>query len=158
MNTHKRLLKAAGVLCVGMGLVHAVIGFVPSWSLYFGAPEALVRSYSLLVAASLLISGLLVLAGLYGLSGAGQIRRLPALRPVLLVISLIFLVRGLFLLPELLMAGGWLDIGIPVHGRYLIFSAGSLGLGLAFGRGTLGLAPREKPGYVKTGRQTPNPL
>ncbi|WP_022667699.1 hypothetical protein [Desulfospira joergensenii] len=137
MKDYQRSLKRAGLFCFGLSLFQAGIGFSPSLSLYFGAPETLVQNYPGLIITSLLIAGFLALFGLFALSGAGLIQRLPALRPALVLISLIFLVRGLLILPELLAVTGLIELSIPMAMRFVFFSGGSLLIGLIFARGTI---------------------
>lgn len=137
MKNYKQALKMAGLSCFGLSLVQAGIGFFPSLSLYFGAPEALVQNYPVLVVTSLLIAGLLALFGLFALSGAGVIQRLPVLKQVLVLISLIFLVRGLLILPELLAVTGLIETSIPVAMRFVFFSGVSLIIALIFIGGTI---------------------
>ena len=45
------------------------------------------------------IAAILALWGLYAFSAAGALGRLPLLRPAMLVITAIYLLRGLVLLP-----------------------------------------------------------
>ena len=69
---------------------------------YFGGPAELSRTrpvvYSLLCIAAAAIVAVL---GLYALSGAGKIRRLPLLRTIVTITTLIYLLRGLPLIPQL---------------------------------------------------------
>lgn len=107
-------------------------------SLYFGAPEALVNNAYMLILVSFLVAGILKIFGLYAMSGAGFIRALPCLKPVLLVISAIFILRGLLVIPEFLVVMGVVQISIPVAPRFILFSTGSLVLGFFFITGTIG--------------------
>ena len=71
----------------------------PAWYRTFGAGEAMVN----LAEAGLLkptlitagIAAILAIWACYALSGAGVLARLPLLQPALIVITLIYLVRGL---------------------------------------------------------------
>lgn len=138
MKNYKRLLNAAGFICFCLSVFQALIGFFPSLSLYFGAPEVLVEKYSALLLVSFLVSGLLALSGLFALSGAGTIQKLPVLKQALVLISLVFVVRGLLIVPEILLAAGLIDISIPVAMRFVVFSGVSLMIGLMFITGTVG--------------------
>jgi hypothetical protein len=135
---YRQVLLVAGVLCFILALFQTIIGFFPSISFYFGAPEALVKNIYALITASIFIAGLLIVFGLYAFSGAGYIRTLPWLKPVLLIISCIFILRGFLLLPELLVVTGMLKTSIPVAFRFIVFSLGSLFVGLIFITGTIG--------------------
>ncbi|HWN44826.1 MAG TPA: hypothetical protein VNW71_21560, partial [Thermoanaerobaculia bacterium] len=73
---------------------------------------------------------------LYAFAGAGRFRRLPLLRTGLGVISAIYLVRGLSLLPEL----AKYDSGAMLP-RHLAFSFTSLVIGLLYLIGTILLWP-----------------
>lgn len=130
MKPHEKSLKTAGLINFTLAFFQAVIGFFPEVSLYFGAPEILIKNYPLLVGTSLLVSSLLILFGLYALSGAGLIRPLPLLKPVLVGITSIYILRGLILIPEILVVWGILDTSIPGAQRFIWFSCGALALGL----------------------------
>jgi len=138
MKDFKQRLALAGIICFVLAVFQVMIGFSPSLSLYFGAPEALVKNIFALIVVSLLVAGVLVVFGLYALSGAGFIRKLPLLKQGLVAISCVFIIRGLLLLPELLVVVGVFDVAIPVAPRFVIFSIGSLLIGIIFTAGTLG--------------------
>lgn len=138
MKNFKQILVLAGVLSSILALFQALIGFSPSLSLYFGAPEILVTNIYALIVASFFIAGLLAVFGLYAISGAGYMRALPWLKQMLVVISCIYLLRGLLLVPELLIMTGILDISIPVAPRFVLFSSGSLLIGLIYLTGIIG--------------------
>jgi len=148
MEKFKRNLVWAGSLSIAAALFQAAIGFSPSWSLYFGAPEALIKNTSSLIIVSFFIAAILLLFGLYALSGAGYIRPLPWLKQMLLLISGIYLLRGLLVVPELIVVLGIYEITIPVEPRFVLFSIGSLLIGLIYLNATLGgwntFSPQEK--------------
>lgn len=131
-------LTFAGILSFAVAVFQAIIGFSPSLSLYFGAPEALVQNVYALIIASLLIAAIMAGFGLYAMSGAGHIRTLPWLKPMLVVISTIYILRGLLVVPELLVVLGAIDVSIPVALRFVFFSLGSLFIGLVYLTGTMG--------------------
>ncbi len=132
------MLVISGTLCFAIALFQIIIGFSPSLSLYFGAPEALVKNAYMLIFVSFLVTGILTIFGLYALSGVGFIRALPGLKPGLLVISAIFILRGLLVIPEFLVVMGVVQSSIPVAPRFILFSIGSLVLGFFFITGTIG--------------------
>ena len=76
MKYFKQRLTLAGIICFVLAVFQVVIGFFPSLSLYFGAPEALVKNIFALIVVSLFVAGVLVVFGLYALSGAGSIRKI----------------------------------------------------------------------------------
>ena len=97
------LIAAGAVLVVG-ALVHlAAIAGGPAWFAALGAPKGLVTlagTDSLRPAIScVVIAAALLVCAAYAFSGAGLIRRLPLLRPVLALIALGLIARGLAFLP-----------------------------------------------------------
>jgi len=138
MEKFKQILALAGGLSFGVALFQGAIGFSPSLSFYFGAPKALVENIPALIIVSLLLSGMIVLFGLYAFSGAGYIRPLPWLKYILIGVSAIYILRGLFLIPEFLVLFGIFDMSIPVAPRFVWFSLSSLFIGLIHLRGTIG--------------------
>lgn len=102
-NTNK-LLIFSGSLSVIAALLHlAIIMGGPQWYRFFGAGEkmaSLAEQGSWRPAAvTFAIAVILFIWGLYAFSGAGLTRRLPLLKTGLVVISGIYLVRGLALIP-----------------------------------------------------------
>ena len=138
MKKFKRILVLSGVLSFAFALFQVIISFSPSLSLYFGAPEALVTNTYALILVSFIVAGILSIFGLYAISGAGYIRALPWLKQMLVVISGIYILRGLLLIPEVLVVTGAIHMSIPIAPRFVVFSAGSLLMGLFFITGTIG--------------------
>lgn len=136
MHPPSRWLTAAAALCFGIALLHAAMIFMdPRAYAYFGAPQlgrakAAGYSYPDLMTAGLVL--IFAAFGAYALSGAGRIRRLPLLRIGLVLIGMVFTLRGLVLIPEL--AG--LASGADVPPRMAFFSLVSLVTGVAFLTGT----------------------
>jgi hypothetical protein len=102
----KNWLIAAALLSAVAAILHlAVIAGGPDWYRFFGAGEDLARMAErgspvpALVTSG--IAAVLAAWSAYALSAAGLIRRLPLLRTGLVVISAIYLLRGLALLPVL---------------------------------------------------------
>lgn len=109
-----KVLVAGGVLSVLAALLHiAVIFGGGDWYRFFGAGETmatLAEAGSLIpTLATLGIASVLLVWGLYAFSGAGLVRRLPFLRTGLALISLVYLARGLFLVPAYLIAPQVID-------------------------------------------------
>ena len=93
-------LIAGGRLSVAASLLHlACIVGGPDWYRFFGAGEPIARAAergSLIPPLiTTVIAALLAICAAYAFSGAGVIRRLPLLRTGLVVISGIYLARGL---------------------------------------------------------------
>lgn len=107
MQRHPWLI-AGGVLSALAALLHlAVIVGGPAWYRFFGAGERLARAAErgspTPAVVTLFIACILALWAAYAFSGAGLVRRLPLLRTGLVVISAIYLLRGLVLFPALLL-------------------------------------------------------
>lgn len=134
----RKWLAAAGILCFVLAFFQAVIGFFPSLSLYFGAPEILVDNIYALTVVSLFVALILLLFGFYAISGAGYIRPLPWLKPILIAICGIFIVRGFLLIPEALAVMEILQFPVPVEPRFIFFSLGSMVVGMFFLAGIRG--------------------
>lgn len=115
----------------------------PDWYRFFGAGErfAVAAShghyYPALVTAG--IAAVLSLWSVYALAGAGAIQRLPLLRPVLVLITAIYVVRGLAFVPAVLATGG------RVTPFVLWSSAICLGLGIVHLMGLIQRWPALRP-------------
>jgi hypothetical protein len=101
-------LVAGGWLSLGAALLHlAVIVGGPDWYRFFGAGEGMAqadqRGEWTPAIMTLGIAGMLALWGAFAFSGAGRIARLPLLRTGLIAISAIYLLRGLLLVPVLIL-------------------------------------------------------
>ncbi|TDW61210.1 hypothetical protein LY04_00742 [Oceanimonas baumannii] len=106
----KVLLNAGGMASLLAALLHlAVIAGGPDWYRFFGAGEEMAKMaeqnswYPALL--TLMISSLLAAAAMYAFSGAGLIARLPWQRPVLCVITGVYLFRAVYGVLFLLIAG-----------------------------------------------------
>ncbi len=132
MNKKSFLLITAGILSFCAAIFQAVIGFVPEWSAALGAGEMLSSNPALLLISALLVALLLVIFGLYGLSGAGVIRRLPLLRPGLLVIGLLYFTVGMPFIFQALALLGILPSSQPVPIYLSLVSLGALVACLAY--------------------------
>ncbi len=130
----KSWLKLAAGLCFFMALCQTAISLSPAAAAYFQAPPPLLQDRWRLFLMGEAAALVLVVFGLYALSGAGSIRRLPLLRLGLIGISVLFLLRGLFLILDVLMIVGVLQGQLLVQGTIstLVF----LAAGLAFAIGT----------------------
>ncbi|MDQ3139874.1 MAG: hypothetical protein M3Q15_04030 [Pseudomonadota bacterium] len=97
-------LIVAGLLSLVASLLHlgCIIGG-PAWYRFFGAGEGMARAaergeiYPALV--TLAIALLLAIAAAYAFAGAGVIRHPPLIRTALVVITAVYLLRGLALVP-----------------------------------------------------------
>lgn len=108
MNEVNTLLLIGGILSIVASLLHiAIIIGGASWYRFFGAGERMATMaekgswYPTVI--TLFIAGVLFSWGLYAFSGADVFTyRLPFLNYALVVISAIYLVRGLVFIPALL--------------------------------------------------------
>lgn len=96
-------MAGAALSCAAALLHIGVIIGGPAWYRFFGAPEsyALAASEGSIIPALVtagIATGLAIWAA-YAASGAGLILQLPLLRTALIVISAIYLARGLLLIP-----------------------------------------------------------
>ena len=121
-------LIIGGLLSVAASLLHiAVIVGGPDWYRFFGAGEQMARMAEqgsiTPTLITLGIAGVLAVWSAYAFSGAGLLPRLPLLRTGLVVISAIYLLRGLALIPILVVTGGevppfdlWSSLIVLVYG------------------------------------------
>ena len=107
MQIGDRLLLIGGGLTGVASLLHvAIILGGPDWYRFFGAGERMAQfaargsTYPTVITASIAV--VLGIWALYSLSGAGVIRRLPFLRPALVLIAAIYLTRGILGVPVVL--------------------------------------------------------
>ena len=104
MTQRNPWLIVGGCLSLAASLLHigCIIGG-PAWYRFFGAGEGMARAaergdiYPALV--TLAIAVLLAIAAAYAFAGAGMIRHLPLMRTALVVITAVYLLRGLMIIP-----------------------------------------------------------
>jgi len=121
-------LIIGGLLSVAASLLHigCIIGG-PAWYRFFGAGEAMAtlaeQGSMTPTLITLGIAGILAIWAAYAFSGAGLLPRLPLLRTGLVVISAIYLLRGLVLIPALVINGAnvmpfvlWSSLIVLVYG------------------------------------------
>lgn len=130
--TREPFLILAGSLSALAALLHvAVIFGGPDWYRFFGAGEGMARMAERgMIEPTLITLGITaILAGwaAYAFSGAGVIPRLPLLRTALVAITVVYLARGLVVIPAALMNrdinafGWWSSAIVLVYGVvYLI--------------------------------------
>ncbi len=111
-NPGSRWLVAGGYLSLAAAVLHvAVIAGGPEWYRFFGAGEEIAQAaergeWGPPIMTSF-IAAILGIWAAYAFSGAGKLPRLFLLRTGLIVITAIYLVRGLSLIPLHLM---WPDL------------------------------------------------
>ncbi|MDQ6984187.1 MAG: hypothetical protein Q9M44_05685 [Ghiorsea sp.] len=134
MSTNYFLL-VGGLLSIGAAVLHVYI-IIEGGDMYrkFGAGEKLAAMdeagswYPAVLTSGIAL--VLFAWGLYAFSGAGIIQALPMLQPALVVISTIYLLRGLVLIPL------WVGWSEQVNGFVVWSSLASLGFGLCHAMGT----------------------
>ena len=121
-------LIVGGVLSAAASLLHlAVIAGGPSWYRFFGAGEGMARMAergSLTpTLVTLGIATVLAVWAAYAFAGAGLIARLPLMRTALVLISAVYLLRGLVVLPAFVLNPGgvmpfmiWSSLIVLVYG------------------------------------------
>lgn len=136
-----RSLILGGVLSTIAAALHVAIIFGgAAWYRFFGAGEHMAQldasgsPYPALLTEA--IAMVLLVWGLYAFSGAGLLRPLPLLKPVLVLVSAVYLLRGLLLLPL------WLWRPAEVDVFALWSSQVCIGFGLAYACGTRALGRR----------------
>ena len=114
MKKANKLLLFAGVLSGVAALLHvAIIIGGAQWYRFFGAGEELASMaesgswYPAVLTGAIAV--VLLVWALYAFSGAGLIRRLPFLKVGLVVISALYLIRGLAFIPVYLMRPEMVD-------------------------------------------------
>lgn len=104
MKKANRLLVFGGALSIVTALLYvAIVIGGPQWYRFFGAGEELATMaekgswYPAVLTFGIAV--VLLIWALYAFSGAGLIRRLPLLKVGLVVISAIYLIRGIAFIP-----------------------------------------------------------
>ncbi|WP_420605905.1 hypothetical protein [Novosphingopyxis sp.] len=101
-----RWLVLGGLLSLAAALLHigCIVGGT-EWYRFFGAPDPLIRADRrgdmTLAYTTTVIAAILAIWAAYAFAGAGRLRRLPLMRTALVIISAIYLLRGLSLFPVL---------------------------------------------------------
>lgn len=135
LRNKKIWLKVAAGFTIFMAVCQAIISISPAAAAYFQAPPKLLEDRLSLFIMGESATLVLVIFILYALSGIGKIRRLPLLRPVLVAISSLFLLRGLFIVFTVLELLDILKGKILIQGvvSHLVF----LAAGIAYAEGTI---------------------
>ncbi|MEW8625972.1 MAG: hypothetical protein AB2551_09485 [Candidatus Thiodiazotropha sp.] len=130
MANLNKTLMTAGLCSLITALLHLLIIIGGTeWYRFFGASDTIVQ----LSSQGSIYPGLITLAialvffswALYAFSAAGVLRRLPWLKPILIVITLIYLIRGAGLLPMILISPELVDNFLIVS-SIISFLIGSL--------------------------------
>ena len=134
-----RMLKLAGIVSSLVAALHVFIIFRggPAYR-YFGAGERMARLAEQGSIRPALVTAVLVLIfaawAAYAFSGAGMLPRAPFLRTGLILIGLVYVIRGVLLGPQLLWWFEGYRSAVPV--RQLVFSLAALVTGVVYLEGT----------------------
>lgn len=109
--TRNPALVIGGVLSAAASLLHiACIVGGPDWYRFLGAGEEMARMAErgnpVAALMTLGIAAVLAIWSAYAFAGAGLIPRLPLMRTALVLISAVYLLRGLVLIPALVINRG----------------------------------------------------
>ena len=122
-------LIAGGTASVLAATVHlgCIVGG-PAWYRFFGAPERLARAAQFgswrPTLFALGIALVLAIWAAYALAGAGLIARLPLMRPALVAISAIYLLRGLVIVRPALLGRPDLSQNFILWSSAIVFARG----------------------------------
>ena len=114
MHKQVNIYLVIGALLSGIAAVLHIFMILggPEWYRFFGAGErfanAVAQGRYLPIAITVCITVVLCIWSAYALSGAGAIRALPFLKPALLGITAIYLIRAIVFAPAVLTTGGQL--------------------------------------------------
>ena len=138
-------LTIAAALSFFMAAVQTFLSLSVPAAAYFRAPPPLLENPLRLFLVGEAAALVLVVFALYALSGAGTIRRLPLLRVALIGISTLYLLRGLFLVLNVMIAFGLLEGTVLLQGVIsdLVFLTAGIAyaVGTAFNWSELAVAP-----------------
>lgn len=144
-------LKLASLLTYAVALLHAAIIFGGAdWYRFFGAGEELANmqeqgSYYPAIL-TLAIAILLCIAASYALFGSGFMKPLPFTKPVLTITAMVFLGRGLFAIPLILLVDDPYFLELRLKMPFMIItSVFCFGLGAIFAVGRLSLKTENPP-------------
>jgi putative oxidoreductase len=111
--------------------------------IYFGGPVKMQAENPMVyIFVCVFVGALIAICGLYALSGAGKFRRLPSLRTVLVVVTTVFFLRGLLVIPILKILFTSPEKNVF---RFLVFSFVALGIGIIHLVGVITLFKHGRP-------------
>jgi hypothetical protein len=142
----KTLLAVVGLFNFAFALLQLSLAFLSAdASRYFGAPRwalAILEAGGLkLWLLTFLAVGVSVAVGLYALSGAGLVRRLPAVRAVLIMLGAVSVLWGIRVLELVVLA--WQQPG-SVAPRFFVIRGVPLLLGLIYLLGASAVSVRQR--------------
>nr|WP_275973950.1 hypothetical protein [Shewanella pneumatophori] len=125
------------------------------WYRFFGAGEQMAQmqeqgsNYPAIV--TFIIASILAIWSFYAFSGAKSIRKLPFIKPILSIITLIFLARALFAIPVVILADSPYMAELANNMSFMVISSMfCLAIGLCYAIGTYQLLTATKQEKHKT--------
>ena len=109
MSIRSKLLIASGIIANGTAIWHllCIVGG-PSWYVFARAPQPIIEAAKqgsfIAPLSTIIIACLFFACNAYAFSAAGLIRKIPLLKPALITISLICLIRSVIFTPGLISA------------------------------------------------------
>ena len=142
-------LQTGGLFSLAFSIFQVCGIFLPpSVIIYFGGPVKLqAENPALFGLLCVVLGAIIAVVGLYALSGAGKFKRLPFLRTVLVVVTTVFILRGLFIIPILKFMSAHPESNMF---RYLVFSIIALGVGIIHLVGVVRLFKYGRPERITT--------
>ncbi|MBB6544962.1 hypothetical protein [Thalassotalea piscium] len=123
-----KLLVSSGLIAIASAIWHllCILGG-PSWFVFARAPLVIINSAHqgtvLAPIATTVVASLMCCCALYAFSAVGTIRKLPLIKPALITIALLCILRGIIAIPRFITPSGidtwqiiasstWLYVGI----------------------------------------------
>lgn len=142
-------LHVGGLFSLAFAIFQVSGMFLPSSVIvYFGGPAKLQMEHPASFALLCIVLGIIIaVMGIYALSGAGKFRRLPLLRTVLSVITIIFIVRGLLIIRIIQMMIAFPERNVV---RFFVFSCIAMFIGIIHLVGVIKLFKYGRPESILT--------
>ena len=101
----------------------SAIVWPPELLKFFGGPVKMQAENPIMyISACVLVGAIIAIAGFYALSGAGMFRRFPLLKPMLVVISLVFILRGLLIIGDIMIILARQEINLSRFAVYYLIA------------------------------------
>ena len=96
---------------------------------YFGGPVKMQAEYPIIyISGCALVGAIVAVAGFYALSGAGKFRPLPLLRTGLVAITIVYILRGLFIINFIILIISYPEMNLKP--QFAVFSLIALCVGM----------------------------
>ena len=127
-TVESRLLVSAGIIALAAAVWHVLcIWGGPGWFAFARAPQLIIDSAKqgtiLAPVATLIVAGLMVACALFAFSAAGLVPEVPLIKPALITIAALCIIRALIASPDFVTSAGldvwqivasavWLYVGV----------------------------------------------